>query len=179
MPILLAVNLLAGDILVHIGITNFSGYVRNFLVTGIPFFALGNFIHNKQEKIENLFFFRKGYLFSITFLGLILSIAESIFTNGRQYSIGNVILAAGVFLFSIYNPEIHNKPLEFIGGKCCFWIYILHPIMIHIWKTIPFSMNDNTLFLWITPLGILVLTVTASVIIELIKQKVKSSKAKS
>lgn len=52
MPLLLIGNLLAGDILVKIGITNFSGYVRNFVFTGIPFFTLGNYIHFKQGKIK-------------------------------------------------------------------------------------------------------------------------------
>lgn len=111
-------------------------------------------------------------------IGLILSVAEPLFTKVGQYSIGNVILVVGVFLYSLRNPEIRNKPLEFIGSKCCFWIYILHPIVIHIWNYLTSWANESSCFQWITPICVLILTVTVSVIIEKIKMKFKLKNGK-
>ena len=34
----------------------------NFLITGIPFFALGNYIHHKLQKIEKAPYFKNKYL---------------------------------------------------------------------------------------------------------------------
>ncbi|MGN1467805.1 MAG: acyltransferase family protein [Ruminococcus sp.] len=174
-PILLIINLFIGDIFVHLGITNFSGFVRNFLITGIPFFTLGNYIHHKLQKIEKAPYFKNKYLLLVALFGFVLSVAEALLTKEIQYSIGNFVFIITIFLTALYNPYVQNKALEFIGSKCCFWIYILHPIIIHIWKYITFSVYDNYIFQWITPLCILTMTVLTAVIIELIKKKVKSN----
>lgn len=179
MPILLIVNILAGDIFVYLGISSFSGCVRNFLITGIPFFTLGNYIHHKQSKIEKLLCFKNTYLLLIVFLGFALSVLEAFLSKGCQYTVGNVVFIIGVFIFALCEPSIQNKALEFIGSRCCFWIYILHPIIIHIWKYITFSVRYGIIFQWITPLCVLTMTVIVSLIIELTKMKVKSNRKRT
>lgn len=177
MPILLIVNLIIGDLLVHIGVLGFAGYVRNFVVTGIPFFALGNFIHHKYDKISASSLFKRNILLIIVFGGFALSVFEALLTQGCQYTVGNVVFAVGLFVISFHSPSIHNKALEFLGGKCCFWIYILHPIMIHIWNYILGYIPDSTFVSCISPLCVLFMTIIVSVSIELIKSKlVKKSK---
>ncbi|MBR3988307.1 MAG: acyltransferase [Clostridia bacterium] len=177
MPILLIVNLVIGDLLVHIGVSGFAGFVRNFFVTGIPFFALGNFIHHKYDKISASSLFKRNILLIIVFGGLTFSVLEALLTQGCQYTVGNVVFAIGLFMISLYSPSVNNNALEFIGGKCCFWIYILHPIMIHIWNYILCCIPDSTFVNWISPLCVLAMTVAVSVSIELIKNKlVKKTK---
>lgn len=107
-------------------------FFRNFIVYGLPFVMIGNYIHkNKEmlcEKMSN-----KKCLLGIIF-GVILTVVEYLVTRqSLDFYIGTIIMSCSMFLYAIKNPkEKVNSILCAIGDKLSMHIYILHMIAIDI-----------------------------------------------
>ena len=101
--------------------------VRNWLFTGIPFFAIGMLMREKPR-------FRIGWwgipVFMVTtILERYLLVANDLNATRDQY-ISTTFLAIAVFSFALdYKGKVSEK-IARLGQECSTWIYIIHPIFI-------------------------------------------------
>ena len=101
--------------------------VRNWLFTGIPFFAIGMLMKEKPK-------FRIGWwgipVFALTtILERYLLVSNNLNATRDQY-ISTMLLAIAVFSFALeYKGEVNEKIAK-AGRDYSAWIYIIHPIFI-------------------------------------------------
>lgn len=118
-PVLLLLNIVINEI---IGLEWF--YVGNWLLTGLPFFLLGNYLHSLdiRKKI-------KPYsCIGLVIVGVILSVLETVFFGSFYCSLGTVVLVIGIFLFCILNDKtsIFNKLLGDLIRKYSEVLFLIH-----------------------------------------------------
>ena len=133
-PILLVSCLMLGEFAAFIGFKHIPiTYYRNFLFMGLPFFALGYFIRDKQENLIEILSNRN--LILIMVLSCLLVVIE-VFTVGKlDLYVGSIIFAAALVLWCIKNPDKLNfKVAGFIGGTLYTSIYVLHLLVIRMLK---------------------------------------------
>ena len=101
--------------------------VRNWLFTGIPFFALGMLMREK-----------KGFripawgipLFAVTtILERYLLVSNDLNATRDQY-LSTAFLAVAVFSFALDYKGKVSKEIARLGQECSTWIYVIHPIFI-------------------------------------------------
>ena len=161
-------------LLPSIGISGLT--TRNFWFCGIPYFLSGKFIHDKGEKL-----IQKNhdiYIISVAIIGLAIIIIGSLFYKGIIY-VGGICLSIALFIMCVRYPNFENKLLQQIGNKYAFFIYIGHPIVIHIFDGV-FGEIYGVLT-WLRPLIILAVTVICAVVFYAIRGWVSNaefSKAK-
>ncbi len=161
---LLFMNVLLGDLLRYAGITCFMGYIRNFCMTGIPFFGLGHWLHNLKCK-GTLGNYRNAHIILAVFIGGGITIAEGMLSIVQPtYTVGSIIVSVFVFIFAINNPGFYVSPLNWIGRNCCFMIYIFHPVVIHLLKwLIPENFNENHFAIAVLACTLLLAIIVAAV----------------
>ncbi len=156
-------------LLPSIGISGITA--RNFWFCGIPYFLCGKLIHDKGEKLIQ----RKHdlYIISAAIIGLTLIVAGSLFYSGIIY-VGSILLSIALFVICARYPNFKNKLLQKIGNEYAFFIYIGHPIVIHIFDGV-FGEVCGVLA-WLRPLIILVATIIFAAVFYAIKGWLKNAK---
>ncbi len=134
-PVLLAVHLVLGNLFVLFGVEIDKLYYRNFLLFGIPFFMLGNWMHKNQEHILEKLTAKKCQL--VILLGLILGCVEWFFVARREMYLGSMMVVTSIFLLTLCQPEKkENSFLTKIGADYSLFIYIVHYSLIVIMERI-------------------------------------------
>ena len=107
-------------------------FFRNFIVYGLPFVMIGNYIHRNKERLCKKISNRNCLYFTI--FGLVLTIIEYLLARqALDFYIGTIIMSCAMFLYAIKNPkEKINSILCMIGDRLSMYIYILHMIAIDI-----------------------------------------------
>lgn len=124
-PVLVVVHLVLGNVLVLFGIEIPKLYYRNFLLFGLPFFLLGNWIHKHQSIILRKIQVRSCRILLLT--GLILGVVEWFITGRHEMHVGSILVVMGIFVLSLQQPE--NRKESFItkiGKEYSLFIYIVH-----------------------------------------------------
>lgn len=110
--------------------------VRNWLFVGLPYFTIGLWIREHQEKI--VVRIRKMKLLSIISFTVITSLVERLIlvsfnlNPARDHYLSTTFLAVAVFLFFLLYVNGDENRISGIGRDDSTWIYILHPILITI-----------------------------------------------
>lgn len=124
-PVLLVVHLALGNVLVLFGIQIPIVYYRNFLLFGLPFFALGNWLHKHQDCILEKLSKKKCQF--ILVLGLILGAGEWFMVGRREMYLGALLVVACMFVLSLHQPEKKKDSfITKIGTEYSLFIYIVH-----------------------------------------------------
>ena len=124
-PVLLMIHLVLGNVLVLFGIQIPIVYYRNFLLFGLPFFALGNWLHKHQDCILEKLSKKKCQL--ILVLGLILGAGEWFLVGRREMYLGALLVVACMFVLSLHQPEKKKDSfITKIGTEYSLFIYIVH-----------------------------------------------------
>ncbi|RDU24778.1 acyltransferase family protein [Anaerosacchariphilus polymeriproducens] len=151
-PILLVLNLIISEVVPSQGILLPISLTRNFLLFGLPYFALGNFIHKYQVKILNLFSNKICIIAIVS--SCLLSCFERLFIARSDMYVGSIITAFSLFVLAVKNPDFgSNSIIERIGIYYSLPVYIFHMIPLNIVSIIG-EYNDivqNKLFIWIAP----------------------------
>lgn len=133
-PVLLVVNI-AIQILANIfpmSILNNLLLTRNFLLTGLPFILLGNYIRSKEINIK------KRVLGVLVVLFVILTVLEKALFNyvfgfrDNELWVSSILLAISLFLFAL-KMKSENKAVLFLskcGRDYSSIIYIIHIFII-------------------------------------------------
>lgn len=151
-PILLTCNLIMSELIPSQGILLPLSLTRNFLLFGLPYFALGNFIHKYQEKLLNMFSNKICMIAIVS--SCILSSLERLFIARSDMYVGSIISAFFLFVLAVKNPDFGaNSIIERIGIYYSLPVYIFHMIPLNIVSIIG-EYNDivqNKLFIWTAP----------------------------
>lgn len=127
-PFLLLVDLVLGKYSIVLFGREFPYIiVRNWLFTGIPFFALGMLMKEKKE-------FRIGAWGIPVFMATTIIERYLLVSNGlnatRDQYISTALLSIAVFSFTLEYKNDVNDRIAKLGQECSTWIYIIHPIFI-------------------------------------------------
>lgn len=144
---------------------------RNWLMFGIPFFALGYCIRSKQEWIIKHINFFTGSIFIA--LGFIITLLErKVIGYELELYVGNVFVVVGIFIISIQKSGIRNNMLAYIGEKCALTIYIAHPMVMYITRIIINKLNlcESIVVQWMLPIIVMVISLCIALLIIKIKE---------
>lgn len=139
-------------------------YVRNFLFTGLPFFAIGTMIKSKliinvnKNKRNKAILIACIILFSITSLlerSFLLSVGKPFV---RELYISSIILAVSLFLLALSFESKQKTWLSVIGEKDSLYIYIFHPVVIYYCNIIFKKLKLYELYRYVAPIIVLVVT---------------------
>ena len=128
-PLLLIGCILLGELFIKAGIKLPIEYYRNFIFMGIPFFAIGYLIHEKEKLVLDNFSNR--LLIGLIVLGCALSALEVLVIDVADLFVGSIILSTCMFIWCIKNPtRLKNfKITSFIGQHLYASMYILHLVV--------------------------------------------------
>lgn len=136
--------------------------VRNWLFTGIPFFAIGMLMKEKTVRIGYKWI--PIFIFT-TILERYLLIENNINAVRDQY-LSTIFLAIAVFSFALDYKGAINDRIAKIGKEYSIWIYILHPIFIDIFNWITNTVGINYIKNYIGPIFIFIITLGFIVIVS-------------
>lgn len=152
-PILIIINLVICEVIPGFGILVPLSITRNFLLFGLPFFALGNFIHKYQdnilERITNL-----QCIIGIL-SACLLSWLERILIARSDMYVGSIISAFLIFVLAVKNPKFgKDSVVEKIGVYYSLPVYIFHMIPLTTVSIIGeySDVVQNKIFIWTAPL---------------------------
>lgn len=168
-PLLLIGSIMIGETSHLMGFHFESFYYRNFLFMGLPFFALGYLIHDKQEMFTNI---SDKYIFSIIILSSCLTIFETMKAGRVSLYIGIIFLTIMIFVWCIkYPKKLDFKIMGWIGGTIYPLMYVLHIMTIR-FLVLGFNLDMRSYF---TPFIVFLITgIISSAIYELMNIKKKA-----
>ena len=150
-------------------------YYRNWLIEAFPFFMLGHWIHENQDRIN----------ISNKTLGTIITVSTLLcwverWIMGRDFGV-NIITIPQVFALFVYgvkNPTRHEGMLQRLGRDCSMLVYILHSA---VWHTLDgfygyLGISDNLVAMFLRPIVVLAFTILSALFLNAIVAKVKSLK---
>lgn len=127
-------------------------YVRNWLFVGIPYFTIGMLIRDRIGSIrENLKSHGKWKLELLIGVSIITTIFEKWLlvhyqlNSTREHYFSTTFLGIGVFLFFLLYANQDENWISRIGRNDSTWIYILHPIIITIFKTLKIAPDKKSM----------------------------------
>jgi len=158
-----------------IGHTVPNYYYRNFVFEAFPWFMFGHFINEYKDKFK----ISNKVLISIIVACTVLNLVER-YLLGRDFGVNITSFpqATAIFVFSVNNPKILGGVVQRVGKKLSMFIYIIHPFVWHSMESIyaRLQINENTFFLYIMPILVLIGTFVLSIACVLIKDKIANKK---
>lgn len=147
-------------------------FFRNFIIYGLPFVIIGNYIHKNKEmlcqKMSN-----KKCILGIA-LGVILTMIEYLATRqALDFYLGTIIMSCSMFMYAIKNPERKINPILCeIGDKISMYIYILHIMAIDISGQLGDFVKVD-FYAWLKPIVAIVVSIILAYLCNLFFKKVK------
>lgn len=152
--------------LVGIGIPNHI--YRNWLVEAFPYFMLGHWIHENQERIN----ISNKTLITIIIVTTLLCWVER-WIMGRDFGVNIVTIPQvfALFVYGVKNPTHHEGVIQRLGRDCSMLVYILHPAVWHsldgMYKIGGLSSNLPALYL--KPILVLAISILMALLFNAIK----------
>lgn len=127
------------------GVSFGSVYFQNWLLNGIPFFFLGNWLHAHHDAVVSRFSNCK--LLIACFIGIIMANIEAQVVGYMSFYFGTILQVVSLFIFALRNPEKKICGwIAKIGEKDCFFVYIAHPIVGGLVGMLCGSLKENVLY---------------------------------
>ena len=170
------VILAQGMHLVGIGIPNYI--YRNWLVEAFPFFMLGHWIHENQERINVS---NKGLITIIVITTLLCWVER--WVMGRDFGVNIVTIPQvfALFVYGVKNPSRHEGVMQRIGRDCSMLVYIFHPAVWHsmdgVYKMI--GISDNLPALYIKPILVLAISILMALLFNTIVSNIEKNKLRT
>lgn len=167
-PILLAINIIVGEILPFAGVNVQWYWCSNLWVLGFPFYAMGYWIKVNQKQIDKV---TNRTLVLLILISLFIITGERLLTDASQLFIGNILLAIALFVLCIRNPVNLKKYtfVDWIGDKA-FYVYIFHPIARDIYDMIIGVYKNIPIIMWIRPFVVFVVCILIAWVVDTIKK---------
>jgi hypothetical protein len=171
-PICLGANLILGEGLAILGRESSFLYVRNFWLTGLPFFLWGHWFAGNRE--ENRYLPGTGACFGIVLSGACLSMVEMLVSGGAELYLGSILMAGGIFAWAIKHPDFGKGSLAArIGERDSLHIYLWQMILYDITAVAAYrgGFREYPLYQWLMPLWVCLLSWAAAELIENFKRR--------
>ncbi len=149
---------------------------RNWLVEAFPYFMLGHWIRENQDRIN----ISNKTLIIIIVTTTILCWFERWFM-GRDFGVNIVTIPQvfALFVYGVKNPLRHEGLVQHLGRDCSMLVYILHPAVWHSLQGvyIKLGLNDNMLALHMMPILVLGLSILFAILFNKLMDKVTKKPA--
>lgn len=150
-------------------------FYRNWLIEAFPYFMLGHWIHENQERIN----IQNKTLVAIIVVTTLLCWVER-WIMGRDFGVNIITIPQvfALFLYGVKNPTLHEGAIQRFGRDCSMLVYILHPA---IWHTMDdlyghWGISEYVAAMYIKPLLVLGCSILFALLFNAIVTKVKSLK---
>ena len=154
-PVCLTVNLILGE---GFGILDWDipvAYMRNFWVTGLPFFLWGHWFA-REQKAERLHIRTELCLLAMG-AGACLSMGEMLLSGGAELYFGSILLTAGIFAVAVRNPSWgRGRIIARVGERDSQHIYLWQVIVYSLMSSLANSLgiSGHKLYEWLMPLAV-------------------------
>lgn len=156
-----------------IRIPNF--YYRNWLVEAFPFFMLGHWVHEYQDKIS----IPDKVLITIVVVFTLLCLVER-WLLGRDFGVNfcTIPQVFALFVYGVKNPERHEGVIQRLGRDCSMLVYIFHPAVWHSMNRLYFKagISHNMIALYIEPILVLAFSILMALIFNYITSIIRNRK---
>ncbi|MBR1631193.1 MAG: acyltransferase family protein [Paludibacteraceae bacterium] len=147
---------------------------RNWLVEAFPFFMLGHWIHEYQNRIE----ISNGVLIGIVVITTLLCLVER-WAMGRDFGVNIVTIPQvfALFMYGVKNPTRHEGVIQRLGRDCSMMVYILHPAVLLSLGGVysRFGLSDNLPALYMMPILVLGISIVLSLLFNNVVDKMKKT----
>ena len=131
---------------------------RNWLVEAFPYFMLGHWIHENQDKIT----ISNELLITIIVVATLLCWVER-WIMGRDFgvNIATIPQVFALFVYGVKNPTRHEGVIQRLGRDCSMMVYILHPAVWHSLGGVysKLGLNDSLPALYLMPILVLLFSI--------------------
>lgn len=148
---------------------------RNWLIEAFPFFMLGHWIHEYQDKIN----ISNKVLIGIIVITTLLCWIER-WLMGRDFGVNIVTIPQvfAMFVYGIKNSPSHEGMIQRLGRDCSMLVYILHPAVWHSFEGIykKIGISNNMVALYMMPIIVLLFSILFSLLFNELKNEFKESR---
>ena len=124
--LLLLLHVVLGECLSVLGIVMPIHYVRNFLLMGVPFFALGLFVNKHQDKLEKL---PNYMIFVFALIGIFETVTSRLLFGANELYIGSLFILAAIVCVFIKCANVKYPAFLTALEGCSTYIFIFHIII--------------------------------------------------
>ena len=161
--------------LAGIGIPNHI--YRNWLVEASPYFMLGHWIHENQERIN----ISNKTLITIIIVTTLLCWVER-WIMGRDFGVNIVTIPQvfALFLYGVKNPTRHEGIIQRLGRDCSMMVYVFHPAVWHSLDGVYImeGLSNNMPALYLKPILVLGISILIALLFNAIKPTFDKKKQK-
>ena len=154
-PICLAANLILGEGLHILGKGVPLVWVRNFWLTGLPFFLLGHWMFREQSR--GRLKLQPGLCLGAVLLGACLSMGEMLLSGGWELYFGSILMTAGIFLLALWKPSFgKGSLLAHIGERASVHIYLWQILVFDVIERLAHmgGVHEHMVYQRLMPLGV-------------------------
>ncbi len=154
-PLCLGANLLLGEMLSILGKGISFLYVRNFWLTGLPFFIWGHWMHREEQR--GRLRLRSGVCLGGILFGACLSMGEMLLSGGADLYLGSILMAGGMFLLALGRPEFgKGSLLAHVGEKAALHIYLWQMMVFDVVEKLAYirGIHEHMVYQWVMPLAV-------------------------
>lgn len=113
----------------HVAGIKVPNYIyRNWLVEAFPFFMLGHWIHEYQERVRIL---NRALLASVAVFTILCLVERYLLRRDFGVNICTFPQVFAMFVYGVKNPLRHSGAVQRLGRDCSMLVYILHPAVWH------------------------------------------------
>lgn len=148
-----------------------TGFYRNFLFEGLPFFLMGRMFFLESQNWDENRIDKASKLGTVLIcVGLIFSVLE-IMWLGRGFSvhIASVIVLLGMLLWARKNRNLRvMKPFVTLGKDYSLLVYIVHIAVMRLFDYLLsyLGWNNYLLVQWLRPVNTLIWTVIVAIVLK-------------
>lgn len=150
-------------------------YYRNWLIEAFPYFMLGHWIHENQDRIT----LSNKVLITIIVVSTILCWVER-WLMGRDFGVNivTILQVFALFVYGVKNPTHHEGVVQRLGRDCSMLVYILHPAIWHSIDAVYSKVNvaDVMFVQYIKPILVLTLSIVFAILFNYIMASIKTKK---
>lgn len=173
----LLINVLLSEGLALFGTVIEEIFVRNFLLTGYPFFGIGLLLRLHKEKVINV---KTSMCIALISVGVVLTLISNLFVESAYLYIGSIMIAVASFILAMKSAEVRYPAFLITLSECSLGIYILHrPVATVIGKCIEIlgvtegSVAEGV----ILPISVCIATSLLTLVLIIVKKKLLKKKS--
>lgn len=171
-PVCLGANLILGEGAGIAGGHVAVAYIRNFWLTGLPFFLLGHWSAREQKR-EKLHLSSRICMGAAAF-GACLSMGEMLLSGGAELYAGSILMTCGIFLTAVQNPSAgRGSLLAHIGEKDSQSIYLWQIIIYDATSMLAkgLGIRGMSVYQWLMPLWVCLASWMLAEILEILERR--------
>jgi len=152
------VGIIVGIIGVLPPVSSYVGIpINNPWINGIPFFIIGELLHEHQTEVRSKV--NNTILIASCITGFIVIISACYFGT-QWWHIGTLLLSPALFELAGRSKMQYNW-MCLLGSTYAFFIYIMHPLVMHAYDAIRPLQSDAEM--WVRPIIVLCITILLAV----------------